>query len=120
IVPMGYPTNPEVQYGFGGSFGYKNFDLSLFFQGSSLFSFFLDANSMAPFVDVYSGELVNGQWTNNGNTTGQRGNRAMLNFIAESVWTETNRDLYAQWPRLSPDRLGASAVGNNNNFVRSN
>lgn len=106
IVPMGYPTNPEVQYGLGGSFGFKDFDISLFFQGSSRFSFFLDANSMAPFVDVTSG--------------GQKGNRAMLNFIAESVWTETNRDLYAEWPRLSPDRLGASAIGNNNNFVRSN
>ena len=44
----------------------------------------------------------------------------MLNFIAESVWTETDRDVYAQWPRLSADRLGASAMGNNNNFVRSN
>ena len=106
IVPMGYPSNPEVQYGLGGSFGYKDFDISLFFQGSSRFSFFLDANAMAPFVDVTSG--------------GKRGNRAMLNFIAESVWTETDRDLYAQWPRLSPDKLGASAIGNNNNFVRSN
>lgn len=106
IVPIGYPSAPEIQYGFGGSFGYKNLDLSLFFQGSSRFSFFLDPNAMAPFVEVSSG--------------GQRGNRAMLNFIAESVWTETDRDVYAQWPRLSADRLGASAMGNNNNFVRSN
>lgn len=106
IVPMGYPSNPEIQYGFGGSFGYKGFDISAFFQGSSRFSFFLNANAMAPFVEVSSG--------------GKKGNRAMLNFIAESLWTETNRDLYAQWPRLSPDPLGATAIGNNNNFVRSN
>lgn len=105
IVPMGYPSNPEIQFGFGGSFGYKDFDLSLFFQGSSRYSFFLNASAMAPFVEVSSG--------------GQKGNRAMLNFIAESVWTETDRDLYATWPRLSRD-TGGAAYGNNNNFVNSN
>lgn len=105
IVPMGYPSTPEIQYGIGGSFGFKNFDISAFFQGSSRFSFFLDANAMAPFVNVTSG--------------GKRGNRAMLNFIKESLWTETNRDEYADWPRLSSE-VGSSAIGNSNNFVRSN
>lgn len=104
-VPMGYSSNPEIQYGFGGSYGYKKFDVSLFFQGSSRYSFFLDAAKMAPFVEVSSG--------------GKKGNRAMLNFIAESVWTETDRDIYAKWPRLSPD-VGSAAIGNNNNFVNSN
>jgi len=105
IVPMGYPKNPEIQYGFGGSFGYKSFDISAFFQGQARYSFFLNAKAMAPFVEVTSG--------------GMKGNRAMLNFIAESVWTETNRDLYAKWPRLSPD-ITTTAKGNNNNFVESN
>lgn len=105
VVPMGFSSTPEIQYGVGGSFGYKKFDFSLFFQGSSRYSFFLDAAAMAPFVEVTSG--------------GQIGNRAMLNFIPESLWTETNRDLFAQWPRLSPD-IGSTAMGNNNNFVRSN
>lgn len=105
IVPMGYPTNPEIQYGFGTSFGYKGFDVSVFLQGSSRYSFFLNARAMAPFVEVTS--------------DGNKGNRAMLNFIAESVWTETNRDIYAHWPRLSAD-IGAAAYGNNNNFVNSN
>lgn len=118
IVSMGYPTTPEIQYGLGGSFGYKSFDISVFFQGQARYSFFLNARAMAPFVEVYTGELVNGQWTNNGNKTGDKGNRAMLNFIAESVWTETNRDIYAKWPRLSPD-AGAASMGNNNNFVNS-
>lgn len=105
IVPMGYSSTPEIQYGLGGSFGYKGFDLSIFFQGSSRFSFFLDAEKMAPFVEVTQDE--------------RKGNRAMLNFIAESVWTETDRDIYAKWPRLSPD-VGSASVGNRNNFVRSN
>jgi len=109
IVPIGYPVNPEIQYGIGGSFGYKNFDVSVFLQGSSRFSFFLDANKMAPFVNVTIEEAG----------VESRGNRAMLNFIKESLWTETNRDLYAHWPRLSPETVG-NAVGNANNFVRSN
>ncbi len=109
IVPIGYPVNPEIQYGIGGSFGYKNFDFSVFLQGSSRFSFFLDANKMAPFVNVTIEEAG----------VESRGNRAMLNFIKESLWTETNRDLYAHWPRLSPE-TGGNAVGNANNFVRSN
>ncbi len=105
IVPIGYPGTPEIQYGIGGSFGFKNFDISAFFQGSSRYSFFMDANAMAPFVNVTSG--------------GRRGNRAMLNFIKESLWTETDRDEYANWPRLSPD-VGNTGIGNSNNFVRSN
>lgn len=114
MVPMGYPANPEIQYGFGGSFGYKNFDFSLFFQGSSRFSFFLSPAAMAPFVETYNGK------------DGPKGNRAMLKFIADNVWTETNRDPYAKWPRLSPDRIvnqklqPVSSLGNNNNFVNSN
>lgn len=117
---MGYPTNPEIQYGVGMSFGYKNFDVSAFVQGESRYSFFLNARALAPFMEVYEGEIVNGRWDPaNGSRTGAKGNRAMLNFISESVWTETNRDLYAAWPRLSPDGVGAAA-GNNNNFVNSN
>ena len=105
IVPMGYPKNPEIQYGIGASFGFKNFDISAFVQGSSRFSFFLEPWNMAPFLQVSSG--------------GRVGNRALLNFIPESLWTETNPDVYASWPRLSPDNTSAAA-GNNNNFVQSN
>ena len=28
-VPIGYPTEPEIVYGFGFSTGYKNFDLTV-------------------------------------------------------------------------------------------
>lgn len=105
MVPMGYPTTPEIQYGFGASFGYKQFDFSFFFQGQSNYSFFLDAASMAPFVEV--------------TRDGKKGNRTLLNWIANSAWTESNPNPYAKWPRLSPDS-GSGAAGNNNNFVRSN
>lgn len=88
-VPIGYPTTPEINYGFGFSTGYKNFDFSIFFQGSALSSFWLndysqitDAQSIAPFIQ------------NNGG--GQ-----LLKAIADSHWSESNPNLYAFWPRLS-------------------
>ncbi|MGQ7871447.1 SusC/RagA family TonB-linked outer membrane protein [Sunxiuqinia sp. sy24] len=97
IAPIGYPQVPEIQYGFGGSFGYKKFDMSLFFQGQAHYSFWLDPREMAPFMPTGGG------------------NRALLGWIADNHWTESNRDLYAQWPRLS----NINSVGNDNNFQRS-
>ena len=38
-VPIGYPTTPEITYGFGLSAGYKGWDLSAFFQGNARTSF---------------------------------------------------------------------------------
>ena len=93
-VAIGYPTTPEVIYGFGISSSYKNFDLSFFFQGSLNSSFFIDAYNTAPFIDT-SGSAI--------------GNNALLNAWANDHWSENNRDLYAAWPRLS-DQL----VDNNN------
>ncbi len=41
-VPRGYPTQPEIIYGFGASLRYKNIDFSFYFQGSARSSFFID------------------------------------------------------------------------------
>ncbi|TJZ60495.1 TonB-dependent receptor [Sphingobacterium olei] len=84
MVAIGYPTTPEITYGFGGTIGYKAFDLSLFFQGSARSSFFINAENIAPFV-------INGSAQN-----------GLLDVVAESHWSEENRDSYALWPRLSP------------------
>ncbi|WP_346320611.1 TonB-dependent receptor [Chitinophaga sp. YIM B06452] len=85
-VPIGYPTTPEIVYGFGFSLGYKNFDVSAFFQGLARESFWIDADSTAPFVNE----------------------RALLQAYADDHWSESSRDLYAIWPRLS-----ARPVANN-------
>tara|TARA_R110002020_G_scaffold245318_4_gene459026 strand:+ start:1001 stop:4234 length:3234 start_codon:yes stop_codon:yes gene_type:complete len=82
-VPIGLPTVPEFIYGFGGSVGYKNFDLSMFFQGSARSSFFISPERIAPFV-------VEGRYQN-----------GLLNVIAEDYWSDDNRNAYAFWPRLS-------------------
>ena len=88
MVPIGYPTAPEIVYGFGFSMTYKNFDISAFFQGLGHESFWLNV----------------GDWNyggNPGSTMPFDKNGALLKAYADSHWSEDNRDLYALWPRLS-------------------
>ncbi|WP_202985631.1 SusC/RagA family TonB-linked outer membrane protein [Pedobacter planticolens] len=85
IVPIGLPTSPEIIYGFGGTVGYKSVDFSFFFQGSARSSFFINSQNIAPFV------------LNGGSQNG------LLKSIADSYWSEENRNVYALWPRLSPN-----------------
>lgn len=86
-VPLGVPVIPEFQYGFGLSGGYKNFDMSFFFQGNAKVSLFINPstndNGIAPFAN----------------------RRNALSIIAEDHWSETNPDVHAFWPRLSVDPL---------------
>ena len=79
LVPIGYPTTPEIIYGFGLSLGYKKIDFSCFFQGSGRSSFWINPASIAPFI----------------------GERSLLQIVADSHWSEDNRNIYAFWPRLS-------------------
>jgi TonB-linked SusC/RagA family outer membrane protein len=90
-VPIGYPTAPEIVYGFGGTIGYKDFDFSMFFQGSARSSFFINPRNISPFV------------TNEGAQNG------LLQIVAADHWSEDNRNVYALWPRLS-----STFIENNN------
>ncbi|MDR0543147.1 MAG: TonB-dependent receptor [Dysgonamonadaceae bacterium] len=102
-VPIGFPTTPEIIYGFGISAGYKKFDISCFFQGSALSSFWIDAEASAPFINHKSNDnLLNGFTTN----------RALLQYWADSHWSEDDKNIYALWPRLS-------STVNENNLQRS-
>jgi len=96
-IPIGFPTTPEIIYGFGASTGYKSVDLSLFFQGSARSSFWIDTWATSPFVDNDNDYLAN---------------NALLQAYADSHWSEANRDIYALWPRLSPQ-------WEDNNLVRN-
>ncbi len=82
-VPMGYPEMPEIIYGGGFSFGYKNFDFSAFVQGSARSSIFIDNDAIQPFKK--DGGFESG----------------LLQIIADDHWSESNRNVYAFWPRLS-------------------
>jgi TonB-linked SusC/RagA family outer membrane protein len=83
-VPIGFPTTPEIIYGFGISAGYRNLDFSCFFQGSARSSFWINPSSTAPFT----------------------GNRALLQYWADNHWSEDSKDIHAVWPRLSENPIG--------------
>jgi TonB-linked SusC/RagA family outer membrane protein len=92
MAPIGYPTTPEIQYGFGSSLGYKGWDFSFFFNGVHRRSFWIDYNAVSPFFNTTGFE----------NTPGSTvGHNALAQFIADSYWSESNRDPYAVWPRLA-------------------
>ena len=89
-VAIGFPSVPEIIYGFGLSLGYKIFDLSFFFQGSARSSFFIDPTSIEPFT----------------------GYRNAMTIVADNYWSESNPNPNAFWPRLSTTHI-------ENNLVRS-
>lgn len=93
MVPIGFPVVPEIVYGFGSSFGFKDFDFSFFFQGTARQSFFL---RMEDEYD-WEGNLVNLA------ITPFVDNRNALEVIADNHWSDENPDPYAFWPRLSTE-----------------
>ncbi|MFB2119092.1 SusC/RagA family TonB-linked outer membrane protein [Parapedobacter sp. 2B3] len=78
-IPIGYPTVPQLQYGFGASLGWKKVDFSFFFQGNSRVSFFINPSGIAPLVNRRNAPAI----------------------IARDSWSETNPDVHAFWPRLA-------------------
>ena len=103
-VPMGFPTSPQIQYGFGMSTGYKKLDFSFFFQGNANVSFFINSGSgdgIAPFVN----------------------RRNALQIVARDYWSETNPNVHAFWPRLSITNVSNNTQQSswwlrNNSFLR--
>ena len=95
-VPIGFPTAPEIVYGFGISTGYKGFDFSIFLQGLGNESFWVSPYYTAPFVDIDGSNNISS-------------NNQLLKVYADSYWSEEHRDVYALWPRLSE-----TVMSNNN------
>ncbi|MDR0686476.1 MAG: TonB-dependent receptor [Dysgonamonadaceae bacterium] len=86
---IGNPTTPEMNYGFGFSFGYKSVDVSAFFQGAGLSSFFIDPEKMMPFLMTKIDNDT--RYVENG----------LAQFIVDDYWSETNNNPFARWPRLA-------------------
>lgn len=103
MVPIGFPTDPEIIYGFGFTVGgFKNFDFSVFLQGSARSSFWIDPEATAPFVAYrYSNTELPGYELQN----------QLLKAYADNHWSEDNRNLYALWPRLNTAQ-GSAALNN--------
>jgi len=88
-VPLGLSRTPGINYGFGISTGYKNFDFSCFFQGIANVSFYMAVSDFAPFYNY----------------------RNALKFVAEDHWSPNNPVAQAQFPRLTTSY-------NNNNYYQ--
>lgn len=95
-VPLGYPTVPEIVYGFGISTGFKGLDFSVFFQGAGRQSFWINASGTAPFIN----------------------DAQILKAYADSYWSEENQNVYALWPRLSPT-LSSNNTATSTWFMRN-
>lgn len=90
MMEIGDPTVPQIVYGFGGSFQYKNFDFSIFFQGVAKTSLMMQ--NIHPFTSDQT---------------------TLLDFIAQDYWTEANPNPNAEYPRL------ISNLDSHNNFEPS-
>lgn len=80
---IGFPTTPQVIYGFSGFFNFKNIEFSFAFQGSGKRAFFMNPKSISPFVE----------------------NRAMLKAIYDDHWSSDNMKERPFWPRLSTQSI---------------
>jgi TonB-linked SusC/RagA family outer membrane protein len=52
-TPLGYPATPEIMFGFGGTAGYKGWDVTVHFSGVANRTNFLDLEGMYPFMLEY-------------------------------------------------------------------
>lgn len=89
-VQLGYPSVPEIVYGFGPSIAYKKWDLSFFFQGQANVSLMM--SGFEPF--------------------GTQTKRNVLQWIADDYWGKDNQNPNARFPRLTK-------YNNNNNMQAS-
>lgn len=85
-IAIGRPTIPEIVYGFGLNFRWKNFDAAVFFQGISNTSLMVSGSSFYPFS---SGNLL----------------IASINQdVYKNRWHIDNPDPNAKYPRLSSNQ----------------
>ncbi|GAP72192.1 TonB-dependent receptor [Candidatus Symbiothrix dinenymphae] len=103
-ISMGFPETPEMQYGFGLSGGYKNFDASFFFQGNARVSFFID-----PKGDYDTDNNLANGFEGHGIAPFQN-RRNALAMVTRGAWTETKPDAHAFWPRLSTTEVANNTV----------
>ena len=88
-VRMGYPTVPEIIYGFGPSIRYKKIDFGFLFQGAARTSMML--SGMHPF--------------------GTNTRRNVMQWIVDDHWSPDNQNVDAGYPRLTQIDHGNNTVG---------
>lgn len=101
VMPIGHPTTPEINYGFGMSAGYKGIDVSFFFSGVGRTSLFINPTTENNAATNSRGVAPFGS---------QSAPNAVLQAWADSYWTESTKDIYAAWPRLSEAPMANNTV----------
>lgn len=94
-----YNSVPRIQYGIGMNVRYKKFDLGLFFNGSAQRRIMINYG-YAPFLSA-GGD-------GNGSETLPRN---LMQWIADSYWSESNPNPNATYPRLG---ISNADISNNN------
>jgi hypothetical protein len=103
-VPIGFPTEPQMIYGFGLSAGSKDFDASFFFHGLAQESLW-SCSTTVPFIDTDGNDAVRSQ-------------NQLLQAYADSHWSEKNKDIYALFPRFSDKMVSNNYAEKNTWFMR--
>lgn len=101
IVPIGHSVLPGLQYGFAGSFAWKNWDFSIFFRGAGRVHFFYGGTGYFPFSEGADGNVLT--------IAGKQKNRWTPAWYSGNPATENPK---ARFPRLSYGE-------NKNNFLPS-
>lgn len=91
-IPIGMCDIPEITYGFGGSVGWKGFDLSIFFQGIARVTAQEEGSAFNPFTSGYA------------NLDG------FHKDVVDNHWSVDNPNPNARYPRLN----GVQQSDNNN------
>jgi TonB-linked SusC/RagA family outer membrane protein len=100
VVPLEYSNTPQIQYGMAGEFNWKNWNLSILFDGVSRVSYFSGGAGFFPFIGRETGNVLD--------LVAEQGNRWTAREISGTAATE-NPD--ARFPRLS---YGGNANNNRN------
>lgn len=100
VVPLEYSSTPQVQYGYATEFGWKNWSLSVLFEGVSKMRYFSGGNGFFPFTGRETGNVLL--------AVGEQANRWTSSKISGDPSTENPN---ARFPRLS---YGGNANNNRN------
>lgn len=100
VVPLEYSNTPQIQYGLGTEFNYKNWNLSVLFEGTARMKYFVGGSGYYPFANEDTGNILtmvadpNNRW-----------------ISAEISGDPSTENLNAKFPRLT--------YGNNSNNNRA-
>ena len=89
-VPLEYSSTPQIQYGLATEFNWKNFNVSILFEGTARMKYFRGGNIYNPFAGKETGNVI----TDYANPA----NRWISREISGTVATENPN---AKYPRLS-------------------